>query len=125
MTKLNEQEQGPNPLVEELSRAAHEAWMESKHAQGITSRVSEWGAELMVPYEQLSEMAKDLDRGTVRGVLDAIARAGYEVARLQLMGRIDFRGVRFCRYAHVMHPDTDEGTAIYKRIDVAEPLEHP
>jgi RyR domain-containing protein len=66
-------------LRKTLARAAHDAWRESKALQGIASRQSEWGEELMVPYEALSDKAKDLDRGTVRGVLKAIERAGFEV----------------------------------------------
>jgi hypothetical protein len=46
--------------------------METKRSQGFTSRKSESGEELMAPYEQLSEEAKDLDRGTVRTVYAAI-----------------------------------------------------
>ena len=46
--------------------------MESKKAQGIESRKSEKGEELMVPYEQLSEEAKDLDRSSVRAVYAAL-----------------------------------------------------
>ena len=46
--------------------------MESKKAQGIESRKSEKDEELMVPYEQLSEAAKDLDRSSVRAVYAAI-----------------------------------------------------
>jgi hypothetical protein len=46
--------------------------MKAKLAQGITSRKSEKGEELMVPYEQLSEEAKGLDRQTVQAVYDAI-----------------------------------------------------
>jgi hypothetical protein len=45
--------------------------MESKREQGVESRLSESGEELMVPYPQLSEAAKDLDRGSVRAVLAA------------------------------------------------------
>ena len=41
-------------------------------AQGVTSRHSEFGEELMVPYADLSESAKDLDRATVRTVYTAI-----------------------------------------------------
>ena len=63
------------PDVEEVSSKVHEAWMDSKRAQGITSRQSETGEELMVPYEQLSEPAKELDRGTVRAVYEAIRAA--------------------------------------------------
>jgi len=63
------------PDIEVVSAKVHEAWMESKRAQGVTSRKSEAGEELMVPYEQLSEPAKELDRGTVRAVYEAIRAA--------------------------------------------------
>lgn len=58
--------------IEEIAAKVHEAWMDTKKAQGVTSRPSEWGEEQMVPYEQLSDRAKELDRGTVRAVLSAI-----------------------------------------------------
>lgn len=60
------------PDVEEVSAKVHEAWMEAKRSQGFTSRKSESGEDLMVPYEQLSEDAKELDRSTVRAVYAAI-----------------------------------------------------
>ena len=60
------------PDIEVVSAKVHEAWMESKRAQGVTTRRSESGEELMVPYEQLSEEAKELDRSSVRAVYDAI-----------------------------------------------------
>ena len=41
-------------------------------ARGVHSRRSETGEELMVPYEQLSEDAKELDRSSVRAVYEAI-----------------------------------------------------
>jgi len=63
------------PDIETVSAKVHEAWMESKRAQGVTSRQSEAGEELMVPYGQLSEVAKELDRSTVRAVYAAIAAA--------------------------------------------------
>lgn len=46
--------------------------MNSKRARGIESRKSEKGEELMVPYEALSEEAKDLDRASVKAVYAAI-----------------------------------------------------
>lgn len=64
------------PDIEMVSAKVHEAWMATKRRQGVHSRVSEIGEELMVPYEQLSEPAKDLDRGTVRAVYAAIRAAG-------------------------------------------------
>lgn len=60
---------------ERIAAAVHERWMQAKRSQGITSRKSESGEELMVPYADLSESAKDLDRNSVRAVLDAILAA--------------------------------------------------
>ncbi|HYH85890.1 MAG TPA: RyR domain-containing protein [Pyrinomonadaceae bacterium] len=60
------------PDIEEVAAKVHEAWMETKRAHGVTSRKSEDGEELMSPYEQLSEQAKELDRSTVRAVYAAI-----------------------------------------------------
>jgi hypothetical protein len=62
------------PDVEAVSAEVHAAWIETKRAQGITSRKAEDGEELMAPYAQLSEKAKELDRGTVRAVYAAIRR---------------------------------------------------
>jgi RyR domain len=62
------------PDIEKVSSEVHKAWMESKKANGISSRKAEDGEELMVPYEQLSEKAKDLDRNTVRTVFAAIKK---------------------------------------------------
>lgn len=63
------------PDIEVVSAKVHEAWMASKAAQGVTSRKAEDGEELIAPYEQLSEKAKELDRGTVRAVYAAIEAA--------------------------------------------------
>ena len=60
------------PPIETVSAKVHEAWMESKRAKGVESRKSETGEELMVPYADLSEAAKELDRGTVKAVYAAI-----------------------------------------------------
>lgn len=60
------------PDIEDVSAAVHSAWMDSKRANGVTTRKAEDGEELMVPYGELSEKAKELDRGTVRAVYRAI-----------------------------------------------------
>jgi hypothetical protein len=60
------------PDIEAVAAKVHEAWMEAKRARGVSSRRTETGEELMVPYEQLSEEAKELDRSSVRAVYDAI-----------------------------------------------------
>ena len=63
------------PDIELVAAEVHTAWMDSKPAQGVHSRKSEDGEEMMVPYEQLSENCKELDRDTVRAVYAAILRA--------------------------------------------------
>lgn len=60
------------PDIELVSAKVHEAWMDSKLKSGVTTRKLETGEELMVPYDQLSDAAKELDRGTVRAVYAAI-----------------------------------------------------
>ena len=78
--KRSEEESLDLPDIETVSAKVHEAWMESKSAKGVKSRKSETGEELMVPYEQLSEEAKELDRATVRAVYAAIRAAQQETA---------------------------------------------
>jgi hypothetical protein len=56
-------------LIELVAADVHAAWIETKRAQGITSRPSADGVEQMVPYDQLPEDLKELDRSTVRAVL--------------------------------------------------------
>ncbi len=60
------------PDIDVVSAIAHEAWIKGKRRMGISSRKSETGEELMVDYAELSEAAKDLDRGMVRAVYAAI-----------------------------------------------------
>jgi hypothetical protein len=60
------------PDIEAVAAKVHEAWMQSKRERGIKSRTSETGEELMVPYDKLSEAAKELDRRSVRAVYEAI-----------------------------------------------------
>lgn len=60
------------PDVETVSAKVHEAWMNSKRLMRVDSRKSEDGEELMVPYEKLSEKAKDLDRSSVKAVYAAL-----------------------------------------------------
>jgi RyR domain len=60
------------PDIELVSAKVHEAWMKSKIANGVQSRKSEKGEELMVPYDYLTEESKKLDRNTVQAVYDAI-----------------------------------------------------
>lgn len=63
------------PDIELVSAKIHASWIDQKLSQGITSRKSESGEELIAPYELLSEAAKELDRATVRAVYAAIEQA--------------------------------------------------
>jgi hypothetical protein len=63
------------PDIEIVANLVHEAWVKSKLAQGFTSRKSEAGEELMVPYNQLTEASKELDRAMVRAVYVAVQSA--------------------------------------------------
>jgi hypothetical protein len=58
-----------DPVVETIAAEVHQAWVEAKVAQGVTSRPSADGIEQMVPYEQLPDHLQELDRATVRAVL--------------------------------------------------------
>jgi hypothetical protein len=65
----------PETLRVEIEAAAceavHNAWMGAKFFEGVTSRKSETGEELMVPYGDLSDAAKALDAASVQAALDA------------------------------------------------------
>jgi hypothetical protein len=61
-------------ITEETAREIHEAWRKTLRRQGVKSRASYWGEELLVPWEKLSERAKDLNRNMVRVTLRTIGR---------------------------------------------------
>jgi hypothetical protein len=60
------------PDIEVVAAKVHEAWMQTKRAQGITSRPAADGTEQMVPYADLPDALQELDRSTVRAVYAAI-----------------------------------------------------
>lgn len=66
-------------LIEQVSAAVHEAWMTQKKTNGFTTAPTKDGEEQLVPYDQLSEGVKEYDRVTVRAVLAALKRLGYDV----------------------------------------------
>jgi hypothetical protein len=47
------------PDIEQLAAAAHAIWLFARRAEGVSSRKSAKGEELMVPYDRLSERAKE------------------------------------------------------------------
>lgn len=60
------------PDVEETAAKVHEAWMAQKIVRGIKSHKIETGEECMVPYSELSEAAKELDRTMVKAIFAII-----------------------------------------------------
>ena len=66
-------------LVEVMAEGAHDAWMETYRSWGFTSRKAEWGEEFMVPFAQLSDRGKDLDRTIMRGILKQFETKGLQV----------------------------------------------
>ena len=68
------------PDIEVVAAMIHDAWMEANRSQGITSRQTADGVEQMVPYNELPEHVKDLDRAAVGAVYRAIKAANKEEA---------------------------------------------
>lgn len=60
------------PPLEAVAKQVHQAWIEAKLAQGITSRPASCGTEQMVDYDLLPDHLQELDRATVRAVYAAI-----------------------------------------------------
>lgn len=82
---MNPTQQMPPDLVEALARRVHEAWMRSRAEQGW-----QYGSQrndkrrlhpCLVPYDDLLENEKEIDRATVRAVLEAIEQDGYNLIR--------------------------------------------
>jgi hypothetical protein len=63
------------PDIEKVSELVHADWVDKRLAEGVTSRLSTWGEELVRPYNELSDRAKQLDRNTVEVVYKAIREA--------------------------------------------------
>jgi hypothetical protein len=53
-------------IVEELAAAFHEDWRQQKRRHRVKVWPSPWGENLMVPWGQLSERAKNVNRRAVR-----------------------------------------------------------
>jgi hypothetical protein len=69
-------------LVELLAAKSHEGYLVGKRASGTTSRLSESGEEVMVPYGELSESLKNINRAAAAAVLDGLAELGAPVGAL-------------------------------------------
>lgn len=72
-------------LTEMLARNTHDNWAQRRMAEGWR-----WGPErddtrrlhpCLVPYEELPESEKDLDRGTAMETLKAITALGFRIVK--------------------------------------------
>jgi RyR domain len=72
-------------LTEELARNAHEVWAQERMAQGWQFGPRRDDARKqhpsLVPYEQLPETEKVLDRNAAMGTLKAIRALGYRLVK--------------------------------------------
>ena len=70
-------------LTERLAENAHDRWAETRLEQGWTYGAVRDDAKkfhpCLIPYDQLPESEKDLDRTTVLGTLKSILALGYRV----------------------------------------------
>lgn len=73
--------------VERMARMEHDRWMKEKMAAGWTYGPDRNNAlkihPLLVPYDQLDEKAKDMDRDPVRMIPEWLGRVGFGVVKNQ------------------------------------------
>ncbi len=74
--------------IESLSRMEHERWMLERKKEGWTfapgvKNVEQKTSPYLVPYEQLTEEIKEYNRTTVRELPRFLARAGYQIYRIE------------------------------------------
>ncbi len=79
----------PGTFLEEMAKMEHERWMNMKLAAGWkpapkTVKNNKLHTDL-VPWEKLSDIAKDKDRDFVRAIPGILAKAGYTVVVLRPM----------------------------------------
>ena len=71
--------------IEFIAKGVHEAWQQERTGQGwkygeTTDRARKTH-ESMIPYEDLTEDEKDLDRRTVKQVIEMLVSLGYRIEK--------------------------------------------
>jgi len=74
--------------IEQMARLEHERWVEERRTAGWKyaagpKDIREKTSPYIVPWEELSEKIKDLDRDTVRNLPLLLAKAGFQIYRLK------------------------------------------
>ena len=103
------------PNIEPVSAEGHHAWVETKLAQGITSRPAADGTEQMVPYADLPDALKDLDRATVRAVYAAIQRCAVDDKQFH-----EYHRDTQAPTVHMLHRAEDDKGDQNQRADMAK-----
>lgn len=103
------------PNIETVSAEVHQAWVETKLAQGITSRPAADGTEQMVPYADLPDALKDLDRATVRAVYAAIQRCAVDDKQFH-----EYHRDTQAPTVHMLHRAEDDKGDQNQRADMAK-----
>lgn len=77
----------PGDDLERLAQFEHDSWMRSKLEAGFTlgSPTAERPRqnEYLVPWEQVPDQIKKIDRDLVRGIPEILSQAGYAVVKLE------------------------------------------
>ncbi len=66
-------------FIDRVAAKVHDSWVKVQYSRGVRSRKTESGDEQMVPWEELSESAKDLDRAGVIAMIEAIHEEDMEI----------------------------------------------
>jgi hypothetical protein len=72
--------------VETMARLEHERWVAEKHLAGFTAGARDNAAKTspyLVPWDELDEKIRDIDRQAVREIPELLASAGFEIYRLK------------------------------------------
>lgn len=71
--------------LEAISSKVHESWMRQRQAEGWTYGETydreQKKTPFMIPYEELPESEKEVDRATVRQTLAAAEALGYQLVK--------------------------------------------
>jgi len=85
--------QFPGDDLEKLARLEHDLWMKEKQAQGFTVGEPTEADPLrnphLVPWEEVEEGIRQIDRDLIRGIPKILAKAGYAIVKLQRPGAAD------------------------------------
>ena len=74
--------------IERMARLEHKRWVEERRMNGWTyapapKNIKKKTTPYLVPWEELTEDIKELDRNTVRDLPGLLARIGFQIYRLK------------------------------------------